>query len=153
MIENGKWMFNIHKNNENWQSDTFDTKEEAIEAGLREYHDYEKDHGFYEVGKIEKHVPHIDGERIIEWIGDTAYEECGDFAEDYLRRVKQGDIEHLTNRLNEVLIEWLKGLNEMPTFGKMTKVEKINVGQQKSFTLISGTKGKLTIDDAGVRYQ
>lgn len=126
-LKDGQWMFNTYAGSEFWQSDSFDTKEEAIRAGLEYYFDTECEQDYYEVGQIGLHVPHINIDWLIDNLRDDAYEQSGEAADSWLDKVPKDKQEELSNRMNEVLLNWLQEVNEIPSFGTMKYLEEIKV--------------------------
>lgn len=115
-MKSGQWMYNFG-DEENWnEGEYFNTKEEAIEAGKEEA--ISRDEESYQVGQIACFIPHIDADIIFEIIGEDAYEECGEHADNY-PSVSKEEAKLLEERLNKVLSKWLDETNNNPTFYKI----------------------------------
>lgn len=138
MSNQGKWIINLVEDG-NWNSmEEFDSKEEAIAYGKENFEEiYEEENGekfnsetynkvFY-VGKIDRYVPSVDVDRVIENITENAYDEVGEFAEDYLDNVSKEEYGFLEEKMNEVLHKWLDETKNHPTFWKIVGVEKVIV--------------------------
>lgn len=105
----GKWGYST--NEERYYGD-FDTKEEAIhEAEACE--DVGTD---YWVGQFKDIVVHVDADRIIEQAQEDAYEEAGDFSEDWLGNVSRDKRDELSQRLTSTFKSWLSDYGLHPTF-------------------------------------
>jgi len=125
-MKNNKWTYELY-NEEVWSSDEeFDTKEEAIIAGKEAALDDDEITSFY-VGQIKSFVPSVDVGRIIDDIGEEAYEQCGEFGEEYLWHLPIEEINKLEELLNEALNKWLNETNNEPTFYTLRNVETISV--------------------------
>ena len=61
-------------------------------------------------------VNHIDGDYIIEYLQENAYDEIGEVSEDWLDYITREQREDLENRLLKVILEWLKDCKEEPNF-------------------------------------
>jgi hypothetical protein len=127
-----KWKFNLDAD-EIWYGDEFDTKEEAIQAGIKKLNELKKidnnykDVNSFYVGQVQYYTPCISPEWLIEQIGEMAYDECGEVAEDWLRFVKNEKVKQLGDMINKVFMEWLKDVGEMPTFGSIVNIEEIKI--------------------------
>lgn len=142
-VYNGKWLLN-DEGSEYWNaSEAFNSKEEAVAKGkeiLKIYNalsDNERkgmslaDFGFnqstydnimaFNVGQVNLATINLNGERFVEMVADDAYEEYGEFAEDYLSDVTK---EHL-GELEELLHGWFEKHNYMPTFYTVEDISTI----------------------------
>lgn len=138
MTNEGKWLINLVEDEIWGSSDEFDTKEEAIAYGKEEFEGlYEDENGekfdseiykkiFY-VGKVERFVPSVCADSVIETLRDNAYDEVGEFAETFLERISKEEYTFLEERLNQALNDWLDETKNHPTFYKIVDVEKIEV--------------------------
>jgi hypothetical protein len=122
----GKWLVNLI-DYDVWDSvKWFDSKEEAIEYGKKEFSAlFNGERGIFYVGQIESYIPFICGDRILEQVSEDAYIEVGEPAEDYLSNVKIEHVRLLEERLNKVLNEWIEETNNQPNFFKVVNVEKV----------------------------
>lgn len=124
----GKWMYNYSDDGIWSNSDYYDIKEDAIKNGNEEFvGEYDR---FY-VGQIKsaRNDVHVFADRILENISEDMYEEVGEVAEDYLRDVKQEHEDILNERLNKVVMEWMKEFNYEPSFFKIANVEKVDLNK------------------------
>jgi hypothetical protein len=121
---NNKWTYSLDEENFS-NCDYFDTKEEAIEAGKEYAIDCEENYIY--IGKCKEYIPWIDVERIIEQVGDTAYDNLGEAAEDYLCDVSKDAEKELEKKITEVFFEWLNKYNLNPNFYSVVNIQKINI--------------------------
>ena len=138
MSNEGKWVLDL-KPDGIWDCDVeFETREEAIAYGKKNFEElYEEEHGeifnsenykkvFY-VGQIERFVPSVSADSVVEQIAENAYDEVGELAEDYLSHVSIKELVVLEEKFNKVLKEWMDETKNNPTFFKITNTEEINV--------------------------
>lgn len=125
-MSEGKWCYSF--NEENFEGD-FETKEQAIEEAIYYYKDDEKDQDFIWVGQTKNISLGVNVDRIIEDLSEEAYDQAGEYAEDYLTTVESSHQKVLEERLNEVLVTWMKELKYEPNFWTVTNVEKIDVSK------------------------
>lgn len=101
-----------------WHNDRFETIEECIEDAKKQG----KPIGSrIAVGTCEDYVPSIDIFDLLEKIVEDAYDECGEIADGFIE-FKYGNHKNeeiLQERMNKVLIDWLKETNQYPTFYKI----------------------------------
>lgn len=117
MENNYKWMCEFH--DEEWWSDCeeFDTKEEAIKYGKEVSKDDDLS-GFW-VGQC---VPYKISDSFIEYVdvteklSENVYDNIGEAAYEYLNDVKEEHLKILNNKLQKVLIDWLKEYKYEPNF-------------------------------------
>jgi hypothetical protein len=131
MDRKNKWTYELY-NEDIWSSgEDFDTKEEAIETGVKEAKDIMEveqfDSYYFWVGQIQEYVPCINAYSVLDNLAENACEQCGEVAEDYLYPVSKEEIHKLEDMLNEALKKWMKETNNEPTFYSIINVEKINV--------------------------
>jgi len=132
-LKEGQWMYNLNACSENWQSESFDTKEGAVIAGLEEYNEDDRDQNYYEVGQIHLHIPSVNVDWLIDNVREEAYEQSGESADDWLDQVSREQQSILEERMNKVLIDWLKEVNEIPKFGTMTNVQTIQIEEDEEY--------------------
>ena len=138
MSSDGKWIINLVED-DIWDSiNEFNSKEEAILYGKENFEEiYEEEKGekfdsriyskvFY-VGKIERFIPSINVDSLLDDIVDNAYDEVGEVAEGFLSLISKEEYDFLEERLNEALSEWLDETRNQPTFWKVSNVEKVIV--------------------------
>ena len=119
----GQWMFN-HTDDGIWGTGShYDTKEEAIAEGKSYYLPEERDTLY--VGQVEPYPTFIavDAGHLLDDIGESVYEECGEPAEDYLRHVNPEHEKDLSERLAQVVNEWMKEFGYEPSFFRIVNVE------------------------------
>lgn len=105
----GKWGYST---DEERYSGSFDTKEDAIqEARACE----DKDGDFF-VGQFEEIRISVCGDRVIDQAQEDAYEQAGEYAEDWLAKIPRERVDELTCQLSEVFDGWLKKYDLTPTF-------------------------------------
>jgi hypothetical protein len=125
-MKEGKWCYSF--NEENFEGD-FDTKEQAIDEAIWYYKDDEKDQDFIWVGQIKPVSVGVNIDSLLEQLGEEAYEEAGEYAEDYLTNVTLSHQKILEQRLNNVLVAWMKEFNYEPNFWTVENVKKIDVSE------------------------
>lgn len=117
-----KWSFSW--NGETYY-DSFDTREEAIE----EARNTNKNAEFVFVGIV---VPYEEKcEDIIEIVTESlksdAYEEIGEWAEDYMCYFKEGEKKILEDRLRETILTFQKEFGYEPNFFRVKNVEVVKL--------------------------
>lgn len=68
------------------------------------------------IGQFDPYEPVIDADRALENLADTAYEDCGEPAEDYLDDVTASQAKELEEMLTLAFLIWAKKHNMMPDF-------------------------------------
>lgn len=124
----GKWTYNTSEYDawHFYEGEMFNTKEEAIEAGKREYEeDWQDISGFYvgqaeEIGTLSLYV---DADSVLESFADSIYDDVGEVAEDYLRDVSDDDLNDLQYALSAALHTWLVEKKLEPDFYHMKNIE------------------------------
>ena len=116
----GKWSYNFTEDGI-WDNDTFDTKEEAFEAGLLASA-LEDDYETFYTGKLApitiSQNSAIDVDDILERVGEQLDEEYGgdfDHGEQWYDAIKKEDQDTLETMLNATFHEWLQKTNNHPT--------------------------------------
>jgi hypothetical protein len=121
---------------EHWQCDEgeFDTKEGAIEAGIKYYTEldgYYDDAGeFFEgesfdVGLISNVNISLSAAGAIEQASEQAYEQSGDFADSWIEKTSKEENKMLSNMLTDAFWEWTKITSNEPKFFTMENVEAV----------------------------
>lgn len=124
MSNEGKWIHSL-SDDVFHSTDFFDTKEEAVQAGVREYTEFVNLNFFVgQVGDLTL-SPSVDADGVLETISETMYEEVGEVAEDYLHRVPQEQIDELQVELNKALHAWMDKHKHRPNFYKVTNIEQV----------------------------
>ncbi len=129
-----KWMYNLNSNSEIWTSDKYETKEEATQAALKNWTDRmvadraSVDNEF-QIGQFKQYAPWINTEVLLDELYERATDECGEIAESWLSGVPIDEGEKLQEQVNNVVAEWLKGINEYPSFGSIKNIETIDASK------------------------
>lgn len=123
-----KWNYYLDDNDCTCM-DFFDSKEAALKAGMEEAKRERAD--TITVGRVEEFVP--DAGRysylLIDDLRDQAYDEGGDYADDWLDDVNNDDFEDLGNLLDDAVKRWLDRHPEYkPNFYTLTDTETFNKG-------------------------
>lgn len=127
-IKDGKWAYNFW-GSERWDVDEcYDTHEEAMEAGKLAA--IEHDRGGYEVGQLNVYAASIDVNQVIDNITDDAWDQCGEYAEDYLCHLPEKEVDRLGELLNEALNKWLDETNNHPGFYTLSSVSVHSIEQR-----------------------
>lgn len=71
---------------------------------------------------IERFLPGAD--RILEGIGERAYEECGECAQDWLENLPKEKVDDLEGMVHAAILEWMEKHNELPHFWHVEQVQK-----------------------------
>ncbi|MEK5251665.1 hypothetical protein MKX66_29660 [Bacillus sp. FSL R9-9530] len=129
-----KWMYNLNSNSDIWTSDKYETKEEAIQAALKDWTDRmvadraSVDNEF-QIGQFKQYVPWINADVLLDELYERATDECGEVAESWLSGIPADEGEKLQEQINKVTTEWLKGINEYPGFGSIENIESIDASK------------------------
>lgn len=125
-MSEGEWIYNSDE--EVWMNcGTYDTKEEAIQAGKE---DYEEDSQFY-VGQIKNMNigVGVDADRILDDIAENVYDEVGEAAEDYLGSVPKEQLSELEDLLNDALHQWMDKHDYKSKYFRVENIECIPLGE------------------------
>lgn len=104
----------------------FDSKEEAIADGFSDLRVDDSD--FLYVAKANLFKPDVydHAADILTMLGNDAYDECGEYGEDYLDDVQEADIDELGNMLQDAFDKWQKKHPEYkPNCFTVSDVERI----------------------------
>jgi hypothetical protein len=133
----GKWMYNAGLDEEHWRCDEeFETKEEAIEAGRKyftepdgyEEYEGEKFEGdSFDVGQIAYPDIYVKAWHVIDDVIEVVREQCGDYSEHWLEKVKKEDENLLGDMLTETFKRWLKLTNNEPNFYTLKHITEIKL--------------------------
>jgi hypothetical protein len=101
-------------------SDYYLTREDAVkhypeDAGL------EPGDGFL-VGKAVKWMPKINGDALIEGLGEEAADEVGESSHQWLTGVTKPQMDDLESDLTHVFVQWMKRHGHMPHFFKVDEI-------------------------------
>jgi hypothetical protein len=100
-----------------WRGGPCDSAKECMEEAVS-LGDY-KNGDTIAVGIIERYVPYVDANRLIEWMQEDAVDEVGEIADDWLADISKKELGDLHERLSSTTLDWLKQYNLMPTFYKV----------------------------------
>lgn len=123
-----KYTWEYSENEEIWQNDVFDTIEDCI-LDAKENYCVEPD-GTIAIGEIVPWEPHVSAYNILEQIEEDAYEECGEIADGWKTFEWKNDrkkVEELSEKLTEIVKQWLKDNGTYPTFSKIENVKIVTV--------------------------
>lgn len=129
-----KWMYNLDSNSEIWTSDKYETKEEAIQAALKDWTDRmvadraSVDNEF-QIGEFKQYTPWINADVLLDELYERANDECGGVADSWLSGVARDEGEKLQEQINKVVEGWLKGINEYPSFGSIENIETVDASK------------------------
>ncbi|QWI44709.1 hypothetical protein [Bacillus mycoides] len=129
-----KWMYNLDSNSEIWTSDKYETKEEAIQAALKDWTDRmvadraSVDNEF-QIGEFKQYTPWINADVLLDELYERANDECGGVADSLLSGVARDEGEKLQEQINKVVEGWLKGINEYPSFGSIENIETVDASK------------------------
>lgn len=138
MKNHDKWIFE-KCGEENWNTceDEYNTKEEAIEAGRKYFKEWreedpddfiEETGGVqFQVGQIKKYVPYINVEQVLDEVGKRAYDDCGEWAEEYLYDVKSEHQKELEEKLNQVFSEWIEKYGYEPRWFNVHNIRAVTI--------------------------
>ena len=134
-MKTGQWMYQIGES-DIWDSgEYFNTKEEAIAAGLGEVIEENNtltekfQHANFRIGIVEdcSNSHGVDANNVLECIAENIYDEVGEVAEDYLNDVTLEHRNELEEKLNDVLFAWMEKYNYSPSFFKIVNIETIEI--------------------------
>ncbi|HCT63879.1 MAG TPA: hypothetical protein DIC60_01140 [Lachnospiraceae bacterium] len=122
-----EYTWAVSENTEIWRHDVFDTVEDCVQDYLENYAGEDLEESIF-VGEVKPFEISVDSYRILETLSEEAYEECGDVAENWLYfRDIEKDTEELNEKLTQVVIDWLKKHDYMPSFYKITDIRGVEV--------------------------
>ena len=111
-----------------WKHDLFDTVEDCI---LDAKENYLIESGTeIVVGEAVLWEPYVSTELILEQLQEDAYEECGEVAGDwyaYNYRKHESKLDELSDRLTDIVKQWLKDNGTYPDFYKIENVRTVEV--------------------------
>lgn len=117
-----KYAWSRYSDDEVWHGGPCDTIKECVEEAYNE--GYEMTDTFA-IGHIEPYEINCDfAYTILNYLGEDAFEEVGEIADEWLSSVSKEDLENLNSRLTAVINDWLKEVNEEPTFYKVIPCEE-----------------------------
>lgn len=141
-----EWM-NNRTSDGAWSGDSFPTREDAIEDGVLQHaaammgkgtmlFDEDDEYGdiareFY-VGRVVEWHPSLDASDLIDCAREQAYDEGGEFGEDFLRDVAPEEEEELTELVQRVFDDWV-ARHHLRTFYLINDTERVCVNDQGAF--------------------
>lgn len=115
-MNNYYWNFN--KTADFWHRSK-NTIEECIEQAKIEA----EDESIVYIGEIEKFMPYIDGDSILDKITNYAYDEHGEVSEGWLEKVESDIVDELSDDLTNTLLRWLDRHGLSPEFGNIKNIK------------------------------
>jgi len=115
------WTYN--EEDEVWSNGS-DSIKDCIDEARRDLEYESENYKYVYIGRGITYSPQIFVEGLLESLGEDAYSECGEVAEDWLQNVSVAKCQALGEKLNAVLKEWLEEVSEVPTFGRIVDVKK-----------------------------
>lgn len=122
------WTYELNKNSDIFRGGVYETKEECIKDANEEAVEDGKNE--FLIGETFEPDTSIDTEYLLEIVGDRAYDDVGEVAEDYLRNVKKEDLKELDQELNEVFDKWKKKYGYEASFYHVGNIETIKVNKE-----------------------
>lgn len=123
-----KYTWNINNDDEIWGNGVFDTEGECIKDYLKNYAGESPQESIF-IGKVVPFIVSVDGGSVIDQLEENAMDECGECSEGWEPSCGKtiDDWNELDKKLTDVIIDWLKKHNDMPTFYKITDVGEVSV--------------------------
>ncbi|MCM3257057.1 hypothetical protein M3664_04580 [Paenibacillus lautus] len=135
----GKWMYNTGSE-EHWscQSGEFDTREQAIEEGVKYFKDQD-DYGYayhegesfegdsFDIGQISEPEIYLEPHRIIDYVIEQVGEQCGEVSDRWLGKVSVGEVNILGDMLTATFKDWLNQTNNKPDFYAIKYISSIKL--------------------------
>lgn len=113
-----------------WQYDIFDTEEECIQEAKECYGICPGEKIYIGTPVSYNEIP-IDADDIVEIMKERAYDRCGECAEDWISfRNKEEEMaayEMLTEKLHELINDWLDMFNNKPQFYTIENIYEVEV--------------------------
>lgn len=123
-----KYTWEYNDDTELWYNDLFDTVEDCI-ADARDNYMVEIGETIA-VGEVVPYEPYVMADNILDELEEDAYEECGEVAEDwnaYSWKDDKESLDELSNKLTEIVRQWLKDNGTYPYFYKIENVKTVEV--------------------------
>lgn len=123
-----KYTWEYSGNEEIWRNDVFDTVEDCI---LDAKENYCVEPGTeIAVGEVVLWEPYVMSTDILERLEEEAYDECGEVGGDWdafnYKKDKE-KLEELSDKITEIVKQWLKDNGTYPTFYKIDNVRIMEV--------------------------
>ncbi len=127
MKETGLWSYSVN-NDEYFNGDICKSREDAIKMGIKDALDREIVTGTLYVGKTNNFIPIVDASAVLDRLAEDACDECGEFAEDYLRYTKVEHVNELQVLLQKAYDEWESKHQEYKaTFYLISETEELDI--------------------------
>lgn len=124
--ENAKeYTWSKKPDDERWQHEIFGSVEECIADALENY-DFKKGDTIA-IGICYKHIVEVDGEDILERIEEMAFDDVGEAAEDWINYKDKKSISDLSEKLTNIVNEWLKKTGQKPSFYRVVDIETVEI--------------------------
>ena len=123
-----KYTWEYNDDTELWYNDLFDTVEDCI-ADARDNYMVEIGETIA-VGEVVPYEPYVMADNILDELEEDAYEECGEIAEDwnaYSWTDDKESLDELSNKLTEIVRQWLKDNGTYPYFYKIENVKTVEI--------------------------
>lgn len=125
-----KYTWEYSENEEYWTKDVFDSVEDCI-LDAKENYGIEPGETIA-IGKPIHWEPYVNVYTILDQLEENAYEECGEVAEnwyayDYKSEEGRKSLDELSDKLTEIVKQWLKDNGTYPTFYKIENVKTVEV--------------------------
>ena len=139
-----QYAWSRHSDDEIWYGGPCDSIRECVREA--------SDEGYYEsdtiaLGLIERYEVNYDfAQDIVERLCEDAYDEVGEASDGWLDSIKRAELDKLNNKIIPIVKEWLKEMNEEPSFYKVlpfeecTLAEAMEIHKNKTATTAKGGK-------------
>lgn len=126
-----KYTWERYRDANIWMNDKFDSVEECIDDARNKY---EIDDGTIYIGECEPvEITGIDFDSVLDSVEMSVYDEVGEVSENWNIGYLRGDeqrkvvIEKYDKKLLDLVMEYLKEINEVPNFYKVRNVKEYKV--------------------------
>ena len=124
------YTWNFDNTADIWNYGVFNTVDECIKEAKKGY-DVKSSDVIY-VGEVQEFEPHVNATIILDQLETDAYEECGEVADDwytynFVNRSDRDKLNELSNKLTEIVVQWLKDNNKYPDFYKIVNIREIRI--------------------------
>lgn len=117
-----KYAWSENKDDEIWYGGPCDTIKECVDEALAENFNMTDT---FSIGHIEPYEIKYDfAQDIVERLCEDAWDEVGEASEGWLDSAKRAQLDLLNKRITPIIMEWLKEINEEPTFYKILPCEE-----------------------------
>lgn len=126
-MKNGKWLWHIGEG-DLWNdcAEGYETREEAIAAGIaaRKDYGYDLDKALY-VGQVREPDMKIDAFWVIDFLDEKLTEQCGEAADGWMDGITKAEQEQLDVMLNETMNNWFSQTNNHPACFSVENIELV----------------------------